>query len=187
MAKHKVTIQVKKRGGKPATVLRGASRWFPTRLLKLLFGGVTQVYLLAPGQTVEEVNIREIKEVQDEYPTLRAALHWGLHDRPLGGAGTHAVRERRSAFLLGSFTGRHGAFPPGRLVYGPIREGGCRPADLQSVYRPNGLSDQTGECAGAAALWRKDGMTFTALDDETGMCVGQRRKRKINPGNFRVA
>ncbi len=50
--KHKVTIQVKKRDGKPATVLRGASRRLPTRLLKLLFGDFTQVYLLAPGQTI---------------------------------------------------------------------------------------------------------------------------------------
>jgi len=60
--RHKVTIQVAKRGGKPATVLRGASRWLPTRLLKLLFGDFTQVYLLAPGQTVESVDIREIEE-----------------------------------------------------------------------------------------------------------------------------
>lgn len=60
--KHKVTIQVKKRDGKPATVLRGASRRIPVRFLKWLFGDFTQVYLLAPGQTVESVDIREVEE-----------------------------------------------------------------------------------------------------------------------------
>lgn len=60
--KHKVTIQVAKREGKPATVLRGASRRLPVRLLKWLFGDFTQIYLLAPGQTVESVDIREVEE-----------------------------------------------------------------------------------------------------------------------------
>jgi len=60
--KHKVTIKVADRSGKQATVMRGAHMKFPTRLLKLLFGDFTQVYLLAPGQTVESVDIREIRE-----------------------------------------------------------------------------------------------------------------------------
>ena len=60
--KHKVTINVKDSRGKKATVLCGATRTIPERLVKFLFGDFTQVYLLAPGQTVESVDIREVKE-----------------------------------------------------------------------------------------------------------------------------
>lgn len=60
--KHTVTIQVADRSGKQATVLRGATMTLPARLLRLLFGEFTQVYLLAPGQTVESVDIREFEE-----------------------------------------------------------------------------------------------------------------------------
>ena len=34
----------------------------PSRIARFLFGDFTQVYLLAPGQTVESVDVREIKE-----------------------------------------------------------------------------------------------------------------------------
>ena len=60
--KHKVTINVTDSKGKKATVLRGATRTIPERLVKFLFGDFTQVYLLAPGQTVESVDIREVRE-----------------------------------------------------------------------------------------------------------------------------
>ena len=60
--KHKVTINVTDCTGKKATVLRGATRKIPQRLVRFLFGDFTQVYLLAPGQTVESVDIREVKE-----------------------------------------------------------------------------------------------------------------------------
>ena len=60
--KHKVTINVTDCTGKKATVLRGATRTIPQRLVRFLFGDFTQVYLLAPGQTVESVDIREVKE-----------------------------------------------------------------------------------------------------------------------------
>lgn len=60
--KHKVTINVTDSTGKKATVLRGATRKIPQRLVRFLFGDFTQVYLLAPGQTVESVDIREVKE-----------------------------------------------------------------------------------------------------------------------------
>ena len=60
--KHKVTINVTDCTGKKATVLRGATRPIPQRLVRFLFGDFTQVYLLAPGQTVESVDIREVKE-----------------------------------------------------------------------------------------------------------------------------
>lgn len=59
--RHKVTINVADHG-KTSTVLRGAKVTLPTKLVQFLFGGFTQVYLLAPGQTVESVDIREVQE-----------------------------------------------------------------------------------------------------------------------------
>lgn len=59
--KHKVTINVADSGGK-STLLKGANLTLPTRLVRFLFGDFTHVYLLSPGQTVESVDIREIKE-----------------------------------------------------------------------------------------------------------------------------
>ena len=34
----------------------------PSRIARFLFDDFTQVYLLAPGQTVESVDVKEIKE-----------------------------------------------------------------------------------------------------------------------------
>lgn len=60
--KHKITINVADQHGQKTQVLKGAVRKFPARLLKLLFGDFTQVYLLSPGQTVQSVDIQEIRE-----------------------------------------------------------------------------------------------------------------------------
>lgn len=60
--KHKVVINVADSQGRKANVLKGAEAKLPSRLLKFLFGEFTQVYLLSPGQTVESVNIKEIRE-----------------------------------------------------------------------------------------------------------------------------
>lgn len=60
--KHKITINVSDPNGKKAVVLRGADMRLPSRIARFLFGDYTQVYLLAPGQTVESVDVREIKE-----------------------------------------------------------------------------------------------------------------------------
>lgn len=60
--KHKITIHVTDAKGKDTTVLRGACRKIPERLVRFLFGDYTQVYLLAPGQTVESVDVKEVKE-----------------------------------------------------------------------------------------------------------------------------
>ena len=59
--KHRIVINVSDSGGR-RDVLKGADVKLPTRLLKLLFGEFTQVYLLSPGQTVESVDIREVEE-----------------------------------------------------------------------------------------------------------------------------
>ena len=60
--KHKITINVTDAKGSHTTVLRGAQRSISERLVRFLFGDFTQVYLLAPGQTVESVDVREVKE-----------------------------------------------------------------------------------------------------------------------------
>jgi hypothetical protein len=60
--KHKIIINVSDPSGKKSTVLRGANMRLPSRIIKFLFGDFTQVYLLAPGQTVESVDVKELKE-----------------------------------------------------------------------------------------------------------------------------
>ena len=69
--KHKIIINVTDPNGRKANVLHGADMKLPARLVRLLFGDFQQVYLLSPGQTVESVNISEVKEggrenVEDE-------------------------------------------------------------------------------------------------------------------------
>ncbi len=61
MLKHKITINVSNERGK-VNVLKGASLTLPKRLVKFLFGDYTQVYLLSPGQSVESVDVKEMKE-----------------------------------------------------------------------------------------------------------------------------
>ena len=65
--KHKVTINVTDSKGRQASVLRGATRTIPQRLVRFLIGDFIQVYLLAPGQTVESVDIREVKKEEKQY------------------------------------------------------------------------------------------------------------------------
>lgn len=60
--KHKITINVADADRCRATVLKGAEKKLPTRLLRFLFGDFTQVYLLSPGQTVRTVDISEVGE-----------------------------------------------------------------------------------------------------------------------------
>lgn len=60
--KHKITINVTDAKGRHTAVLRGAHRKMPERLVRFLFGDYTQIYLLTPGQTVESVDVREVKE-----------------------------------------------------------------------------------------------------------------------------
>ena len=60
--KHKIVINVSDPHGRTRNVLKGADVKLPTRLIKFLFGDITQVYLLSPGQTVESVDIHEVEE-----------------------------------------------------------------------------------------------------------------------------
>ena len=60
--RHRITINVTGPRGKTGTVLKGADVRLPARLVRFLFGDFTQVYLLKPGQSVESVDVREVKE-----------------------------------------------------------------------------------------------------------------------------
>ena len=59
--RHRITINVTDPQGKTGTVLKGADVRLPARLIRFLFGDFTQVYLLKPGQTVESVDVKEVK------------------------------------------------------------------------------------------------------------------------------
>jgi len=63
--KHKITINVSDPSGRKDNLLRGAEMKLPARLVKFLFGDFRQVYLLSPGQTVESVNIKEVKAASE--------------------------------------------------------------------------------------------------------------------------
>ena len=75
--KHRITINVTDPDGRRERLLRGADMKLPARLLRFLFGDFQQIYLLSPGQTIESVNIKEVREggktdVEDE-SVVRAA------------------------------------------------------------------------------------------------------------------
>lgn len=58
--KHRIRINVMDEKSR-TKVLEGADRRLPTRLLRLLFGEFSTVYLLSPGQSVESVEVHEVK------------------------------------------------------------------------------------------------------------------------------
>ena len=58
--RHRIRINVSDEKSK-ARVLEGADRRLSMRLLRFLFGDFTTVYLLSPGQSVESVEIHEVK------------------------------------------------------------------------------------------------------------------------------
>ena len=63
--KHKIRINVANESGK-SSVLEGADRRLPRRLLRWLFGDYSTVYLLKPGETIESVEVHEVKEEDNE-------------------------------------------------------------------------------------------------------------------------
>ncbi len=58
--KHRIRINVTDEKSR-TKVLEGADRRLPARLLRLLFGEFSTVYLLSPGQSVETVEVHEVK------------------------------------------------------------------------------------------------------------------------------
>ena len=70
--KHMIRINVTDEKSK-TRVLEGADRRLPMRLLRLLFGDFTTVYLLSPGQSVESVEIHEVKGGKNEHEQNQVA------------------------------------------------------------------------------------------------------------------
>jgi hypothetical protein len=60
--KHKVCINVTGPSGKKETVIKGGVKSIPRRLLTALLGENTEILVLTPGQSVQSVEIHEIKE-----------------------------------------------------------------------------------------------------------------------------
>jgi len=58
--KHKISICVTRPDGGETTILRGGSRTLRSRLLSLLFGEKVGIIVMTPGETVENVEIKEI-------------------------------------------------------------------------------------------------------------------------------
>ena len=60
--KHKVVINVTDEKGDKMEVLRGGQLKLPQKIIKFLFGDYRQVFLLDPGQSVQSVDVKELKE-----------------------------------------------------------------------------------------------------------------------------
>ena len=60
--KHKVIINVTDETGENVEVLRGGRLTLPQKIIKFLFGDYRQVFLLDPGQSVQSVDVKELKE-----------------------------------------------------------------------------------------------------------------------------
>ena len=60
--KHKVCINIAIPGGPPTPVVRSGTVQIRKRLLDFLFGQQVNVLVLSPGDSVQTVEIRELKE-----------------------------------------------------------------------------------------------------------------------------
>ena len=59
--KHKVCINIAKPGGTPSTVVRSGTVHTRKKLLDFLFGQQVSVLVLSPGDSVQTVEIHELK------------------------------------------------------------------------------------------------------------------------------
>lgn len=71
--KHKVTINVTKPGGIRDPVIKSGSKYIRSRLLNWLFGEKVGVFVITPGDSVETVEIKEIKEGGEEHEQNQTA------------------------------------------------------------------------------------------------------------------
>lgn len=60
--KHKVTINVAKPGGEKNSVIQSSRKTIRSKLLDWLFGKKVSLLVITPGDSVETVEIKEIKE-----------------------------------------------------------------------------------------------------------------------------
>ena len=58
--RHKIQISIAGRNGTRQQVASGTSLRLPKRLLTLIFGEFTDVLVITPGKSVEEIEIKEI-------------------------------------------------------------------------------------------------------------------------------
>lgn len=65
MRKHTVRINIANRRGEKHNVLTSTRVSIPRRILRLLFGDFCQVLVLAPGETVEGIEINETRKDGD--------------------------------------------------------------------------------------------------------------------------
>lgn len=59
--KHKVRINIVDKNGNKQEVLQSEHRSIPKKLLTLLFGDFCEVLVLTPGETVQGIEIREMR------------------------------------------------------------------------------------------------------------------------------
>lgn len=62
MKKHTVKINIANRRGEKHNVLTSTRVSIPRRILRFLFGDFCQVLVLAPGETVEGIEINETRK-----------------------------------------------------------------------------------------------------------------------------
>ena len=60
--KHKVTIKVAKPGEDPGQVIESGRKTIRSKMLDLLFGKKVSLLVITPGDSVETVEIKEIRE-----------------------------------------------------------------------------------------------------------------------------
>ncbi|CAI3298432.1 hypothetical protein [Enterococcus cecorum] len=60
--RHKVTINVAKPNGENSSVIQSTRKTIRTRMLDFLFGKKASLLVITPGDSVETVEIKEIKE-----------------------------------------------------------------------------------------------------------------------------
>lgn len=70
--KHKVCINVIRPDGSKTPVIRSGKRQIRSKLLNLLFGVKVGMLVITPGESVETVEIKEIKEGGTEHEQNKA-------------------------------------------------------------------------------------------------------------------
>lgn len=58
--KHRVNITVSDNDGNRQPILQAADRWIPRWLARMLFGNYQQMYLITPGKSIEDIQIKEV-------------------------------------------------------------------------------------------------------------------------------
>lgn len=58
--RHRIQISIADRKGRRQQVVSGMMLRLPKRLLTLIFGELTDVLVITPGKSVEEIEIKEI-------------------------------------------------------------------------------------------------------------------------------